>query len=148
MTLCTRDLGTPLRKSSDAHKSICSTSRRSIFLLRIVFTLDVLLARCPIELSQRTKDVLPSPLSWCTLISNPSQLRCTGSLNMLLPSTTISPLTPGLCLFAPKLQRLQLPKISLKWCASNIIHTSLAGCPMPAENINPICLIEHSLRKE
>jgi len=90
MTLCTGDSGTPRRKYSDVHKSIRNASQRSTFLLRIVFALDVLLAKCPIELSQRTKDVLPSPLSWCTLISNPSRLRHTGSLNMSLPSTTIS----------------------------------------------------------
>jgi len=148
MTLCTGDAGTPQRKSFNARKSIRSTSQRFTFLLRTVFALDVLLARCPIELPQRTKDVLPSPSSWCTLISNPSRLCRTGSLNMLLPSTMISPLTPGLCPFTPKLQQLQLPKIFLKWCMSNIMCMSLAGCPMPAESTNLICLIKHSLRKE
>ena len=63
MTLCTRDLGTPQRKSSDMHANIRSAFRISTFQLRIVFALDVLLAKCPIELSQRMKDVLPSPLS-------------------------------------------------------------------------------------
>jgi len=148
MTLCTGDLGTPQRKYSDTHRNICSTSRRSTFQLRIVSALDVLLARCPIELSQRMKDVPPSPLSWCTLISNPSWLHHTGSLNMSLHSMMTLLLMPGPCLFTPKLQRLRLPKISSKWCMSNIMHTSLDGCPMPVENISPICLIKHSLRKE
>ena len=63
MTLCTGDLGTPRRKSSDVHANIHSTFRISTFQLRIVFALDVHLARCPIELSLRMKDVPPSLLS-------------------------------------------------------------------------------------
>ena len=63
MTLCTRDLGTPQRKSSDMHTNICSAFQISISQLRIVFALDALLAKCPIELSLRMKDMLPSPLS-------------------------------------------------------------------------------------
>ena len=63
MTLCTEDLGTPQRKSSDVHTNIHSTFWISTFQLRIVFALDVLLAKCPIKLSLRMKDVLLSPLN-------------------------------------------------------------------------------------
>ena len=60
MTLCTGDLGTPQGKSSDVCTNIRSTFWISTFQLRIVFALDVLLAKCPIKLSQKMKDVLPS----------------------------------------------------------------------------------------
>jgi len=69
--------GHPSKEVLQHAQKLHSVSQRSTFLLRTVFALDVLLARCPIELSQKMKDVLPSPLSWCTLISNPS--RCVST---------------------------------------------------------------------
>ena len=147
MTLCTGDLVTPQRKSSDVHANIHSAFRISTFQLRTVFALDVLLARCPIEPSQRMKDILPSLLSQCTLISSPSWFSRTRNSNMLSPSTMISPLTPGLWHCAPKPQPLQLQKISQRWCMFNTMCTSQDGCLMLAENISPIYLIEHSLKR-
>ena len=47
-----------------------------------------------------------------------------------------------------KVAAITATKYFLKWCASNIMCRSLAGCLMLAENTSLIYLIEHSLKRE
>jgi len=67
------------------------------------------------------KDVLPSLLSWYTLISNPSQLHHTRNSNMLSLSMTTLLLTPGPCLF--KAAAITAAKDFLKMvCIQHNVH--------------------------